>query len=216
MGPMAYSGAIGPSRYNSVLRRLLAQRSTKRSARGAVLVEAAFAIPVMLLILLGTMEFGLVYASGSVTTGASRSGARLAATSYAPAGTVQEAQLTAASGIAAAVSADLMALQNAEPVGLAIYEINPSSPDGAPTGGFPGDLLAGGCSSSCMRYTWNGSNMVFQGGSWSDPDACGTTVDSVGVYVQVQHTYVTGLIGETRLVDGHTTMRLEPLPSDQC
>ena len=65
-------------------------------------MEAAFAIPVLLLILLGTMEFGLVFASGSVTTGSSRSGARLAATSYAPAGSVQSAQLDAADGIAAA------------------------------------------------------------------------------------------------------------------
>ncbi len=187
-----------------------------RTQRGAVLVEAAFAIPVLLLILLGTMEFGLVFASGTVTTGSSRSGARLAATAYAPAGTAQSAQQTAADGIAAAVSADLMALQNAQPVGLAIYEVNPSSPDGAPVGGFPGDLLSGGCTASCMRYTWNGTSMVFQSGSWSDPDACGTTVDSVGVYVQVRHTYVTGLIGEGRRVEGHTTMRLEPLPSDQC
>jgi len=179
-------------------------------------VEAAFAIPVLLLILLGTMEFGLAFASGSVTTGSSRSGARLAATSYAPAGTVQSAQLTAANGIADAVSADLMALQNAEPVGLAIYEVNSSSSEGAPTGGFPGDLLSGGCTSSCMRFTWDGDEMVHTSGSWSDPDACGTTVDSVGVFVQVRHTYVTGLIGETRLVNGHTTMRLEPLPSDQC
>ncbi len=188
----------------------------ERSERGAVLVEAAFAIPVLLLILLGTMEFGLVFASGSVTTGSSRSGARLAATSYAPAGTVQSAQLDAADGIAAAVSADLMALQNAEPIGLAIYEVNPSAADGAPYGGFPGDLLSGGCSSSCIRYTWDGDEMVFASGGWSDPDACGTTVDSVGVFVQVRHTYVTGLIGESRTVNGHTTMRLEPLPSDQC
>lgn len=188
----------------------------QRSERGAALVEAAFAIPVLLLILLGTMEFGLAFASGSVTTGSSRSGARLAATSYAPAGSVQTAQLNAADSIAAAVSADLMALQNAEPVGLAIYEVDPSAADGAPSGGFPGDLLSGGCSSSCMRYTWDGDEMVFSSGSWTDPDACGTTVDSVGVFVQVQHTYVTGLIGESRTVNGHTTMRLEPLPSDQC
>jgi hypothetical protein len=181
-----------------------------------VLVEAAFAIPVLLLILMGAMEFGLVFASGAVTTGSSRSGARLAATAYAPAGTTSNAQRTATDSIAAAVTADLKSLSHAAPVGMTIYLVNPSATDGAPTGGFPGDNLSGGCTANCIRYVWNGTTMVYSSGSWPSPDACGTTVDSVGVYVQVRHTYISGYIGTSRLVNGRTSMRLEPLPADQC
>jgi hypothetical protein len=48
------------------------------------------------------------------------------------------------------------------------------------------------------------------------PLACGATIDSIGVYVQARHTYISGILGSTRDVDGHTVMRLEPLPADQC
>ena len=46
--------------------------------------------------------------------------------------------------------------------------------------------------------------------------ACGVTVDSIGVYVQTEHSYISGILGSSRAVDGHTVMRLEPLPADQC
>ena len=214
--PAESSRYLPVPRSASPLLRGPARRRRRRDERGAVLVETAFAIPILLAILLGTIEFGLVYSTGSVTTGSSRAGARLAATSYAPAGTAATAQATAADSIAAAVSVDLASLQNAVPIGMAIYEVNPAAPDGAPVGGFPGNLLSGGCTASCIRYTWNGTAMVRSSGSWSDPDGCGTVVDSIGVFVQVRHRYVTGVIGTDRLVNGHTTMRIEPLPSEQC
>ncbi len=172
----------------------------------------------LLVFLLGIIEFGLVYATGATATGASRSGARLAATSYAPAGTNSTAQRAAADGVAAAVTADLKSLASAQPVGMTVYKVNNATADGAPTGGFPGDNLAGGCSANCFRYTWDAgsSSMVYSSGGWAAPDACGTTVDSIGVFVQVKHNYLTKLIGNFRYVDGHTVMRLEPLPTDQC
>jgi hypothetical protein len=175
-------------------------------------------LPVLLVFLLGIIEFGLVYASGSTTTASSRSGARLAATSYATAGTPTTAQRDAADQIALATAADLKALSNATPIGMVIYRVNPSSADGAPVGGFPGDNLVGGCTTNCFRYTWNaGTNeMDYVSGGWANPDACGATVDSIGVYVLVEHSYLTKLIGNTREVGAHTVMRLEPLPTDLC
>ena len=184
--------------------------------RGAALVEAAFVIPALVVLVLGIMEFGLVFASTSTTTAASRSGTRVAAVQYAAAGTVASAQRTAADSIAAAVSSDLRALNNATPVGMTIYKVDPSSTTGAPVGGFPGASLSGGCTDRCMRYVWSNGAMAYSSGTWTDPDACGATIDSVGVYVQVRHTYVTGMIGSTRTVSGHTVMRLEPLSTDQC
>jgi len=173
-------------------------------------------IPVLVVIVLGIMEFGLVFASTSTATQASRSGTRVAAVQYAAAGTTSQAQRTATDSIAAAVTADLKSLSHAAPVGMTIYLVNPAASDGAPTGGFPGDNLSGGCTANCIRYVWNGTKMVYSSGSWPSPDACGTTVDSVGVFVQVRHTYISGYIGTSRLVNGRTSMRLEPLPADQC
>jgi hypothetical protein len=193
-------------------------RARPRSESGAALVEAALVLPVLMVFLLGIIEFGLAYASGSTTTASSRSGARLAATSYATAGSASSAQRSAADQIAAAAAADLKALNNATPVGMVIYKVNPSSGDGAPSGGFPGPNLSGGCSSNCFRYTWNPATrtMEYSSGGWPNPDACGATVDSIGVYVQVEHRYLTQLIGESRSIGAHTVMRLEPLPTDLC
>jgi hypothetical protein len=41
-------------------------------------------------------------------------------------------------------------------------------------------------------------------------------LDSIGVFVQVRHDYLTGFVGESVYLEGHTVMRLEPLPSDEC
>ncbi len=193
-------------------------RSRSRGQQGAVLVEAALILPVLVLLVLGIIEFGLLFTSYSTASGSSRSGARLAATAYSQAGPVTTAQNDAADQIAAAVSADLKVLNNAEPTGMVIYKVNPSSADGAPYGGFPGGDMVGGCTSSCIRYTWNAGTqkMVKQSGSWTNADACGVAVDSIGVYVQAKHSFMTGFFGADHDADGHTVMRLEPLPADQC
>lgn len=182
------------------------------------MVEAALILPVIVLLILGIMEFGLLFTSYSTTTAASRSGARLAATAYSQAGNSSTAQDTAAEQIALATAADLEVLNNAEPIGMAIYRVNTSSTDGSPVGGFPGPNMTGGCTSDCIKFTWDAATQTFDraSGSWTDADACGTAVDSIGVYVQSEHTYISGILGSTRDVDGHTVMRLEPLPADQC
>lgn len=182
------------------------------------MVEAALILPVIVVLVLGIMEFGLLFTSYSTTTASSRSGARLAATAYSQAGKATDKQAEAAQGIADATAADLQVLNNADPIGMVIYKVNPSSSNGAPYGGFPGPAMAGGCTSSCIRYSWNASTQKFTktSGSWTDADACGTAVDSIGVYVQAKHFFISGLLGKSRTVDGHTVMRLEPLPADQC
>lgn len=189
-----------------------------RSQRGAALIEAAIVLPLMITILIGILEFGLLFTTYSTTSASTRSGARVAATAYAQAGSVTSKQEAAAESISLATAADLLVLNNAEPVGMAIYKVNANSANGAPTGGFPGADMAGGCTSRCIRYEWDPTTdeMDYVSGAWTDADACGVTVDSIGVFVQAQHDYVTGFFGSTRTVNGHTVMRLEPLPTDQC
>ncbi len=180
------------------------------------MVEAAIVLPVMVLVVMGIIEFGFAFGSASTANGASRSGSRLAAAAYATSGTISANQRAAADQIASTVSADLVGLTSADPVGLVIYRADPNSTSGEPVGGFPADDMVGGCTANCFRYAWDGSAMSYVSGSWPDPDACGLDLDSIGVYVQAKHFYITGIIGDHVYVDGHTVMRLEPLPSDQC
>ena len=187
-----------------------------RSQRGAALVEAALVLPLMVLLLVGILEFGLLFTSYSTTTASTRSGARIAATRYATA-TNATLKLQEADRSAASASADLQVLNNATPVGMVLYRVATAS-TGAPAGGFPGANMSGGCTSNCIRYSWNASTqtMTRTGGTWAAPDACGFTVDSVGVFVQSRHDFITGVFGAQRYVGAHTVMRLEPLPTDQC
>ena len=49
-----------------------------RRRRGSAMVEAAIVLPVLLLVLLGTLEFGLVFARYQVVMSSAREGARVA------------------------------------------------------------------------------------------------------------------------------------------
>lgn len=199
-----------------------------RTDRGAALIEAAIILPVLMVFLLGIIEFGLVYATGATATGASRSGARLAAATFGPErNNLHNASNTgAADQVAKAVSADLSALTSAQPVGMVVYQVQrpqSTNTDGRPNGGFPAEnaTMSGGCTSNCLRYTWNTGTkqMVYSSGTWagSQVDACtAASIDNVGVWVLIRHSYLTKLIGEYNYISGKTIMRLEPLPSEQC
>lgn len=201
----------------SGLTQLMGRRQRARGQQGAVLVEAALVLPVMILVVMGIIEFGFAFASSTTTTGSSRSGARLGAAAYATAGTIPANQQAAADQIADTVSADLVGLTSAEPVGMLIYRVDKTSSEGAPIGGFPtDDGISTGCTTDCFRYEWDGTKMDWTSGGWANPDACGMELDSIGVYVKAKHNYITGMIGDHVYVDGETVMRLEPLPSDQC
>jgi Flp pilus assembly protein TadG len=205
----------------SRLGRVWHYRRSSRSDRGAALVEAAIILPVLMVFLLGIIEFGLVYATGATATGASRSGARLAAAAFGP----EKATLsTSANNVAAAVSADLTALTSAAPIGMVVYRVNPNGTDGAPYGGFPAenDSMSGGCTQDCFRYKWNAATKQMEpngGPGWTmaNSSVCNAaSADSVGVWVLVRHSYLTKIVGQYNYVTGKTVMRLEPLPSDQC
>jgi Flp pilus assembly protein TadG len=64
------------------------RRNRMRSERGAALLEAAFTIPLLLLISVGIFEFGRAYQQWQVLTNAVREGARLAVTPDVPDGDV--------------------------------------------------------------------------------------------------------------------------------
>jgi Flp pilus assembly protein TadG len=55
-----------------------------RAEKGAVAVELALLLPVLLMIIVGTIEFGRVYSQLQVFSGAAREGARCAAVQNTP------------------------------------------------------------------------------------------------------------------------------------
>lgn len=59
-------------------------RRRLRGQRGAVAVEFALILPLLLLIVIGTIEFGRVYSQFQVFNGAAREGARCAAVKSTP------------------------------------------------------------------------------------------------------------------------------------
>lgn len=63
---------------------MLGIRRRLRAESGAVVVEFALILPVLLLIVIGTIEFGRVYSQFQVFNGAAREGARCAAVQSTP------------------------------------------------------------------------------------------------------------------------------------
>lgn len=180
----------------------------RRDERGSVLVESAFIFPVVVLMTVAVIEFGLMFATQSTTTSASRDGARFASANFAPASNKQ----TAADSIRDAVLEDLDALTDlGTPEDLWIYRADPGSTKGEPVGG------AGfaSCNTDCFRYTWNGTTFVHAGGTWTTPQAC-STLDVIGVNVKVEHNLITGFFADTTDIREHTALQLEPLPFENC
>jgi hypothetical protein len=183
--------------------------------RGAVLVEAALVLPVFLLFVFGIIEMGLYMSASATTTSATRSGAR-----YASANFGVSLDEDAAHDVRDIVTDDLDALHgNDAPVKLYIYR--------ATTDGFPwGQTDFDDCPLRCYRYTWNGSEFDYEESSpgWSSPDACisedDSELDSIGVYVEVRHQFITGylgsFLGDDSLLAEKTVSQLEPLPLSQC
>jgi Flp pilus assembly protein TadG len=181
-------------------------RRRRRGRRGSVLVEAAFVMPILMLITFGIIEFGMAYGNAATVADASRAGARLASTGYAASAT----QTTYAATVGASVQHELLALNNGVPMEMWMYKAN---------SGLPTTCAA---STNCFDLLWNTSTKAWATptGGWASPDACATTsspnLDTVGVWVKVKSNFVTGFFGSNKIITYHTVVRLEPLPSDQC
>lgn len=181
--------------------------------QGAVLVEAAFIFPIVFFICLAIMEYGMLFAAQSTTQSATRDGARFASANFAVAGSNQ----AAADQVMSAVSQDLSARTGFDtPLQMLVYKADAS--------GNPVSGTLQSCSASCYHYTWNGSTFVFDMSSptWTNPQACigaspaSATIDSIGVYVEMRHNFITGAFGSSQTMKEHTVSRLEPLPLSQC
>ncbi len=155
-----------------VTARRLALRGPR--TRGAAAVEAAIVLPVVLLIFVGIVEFGLIFKDALAVSSAVRAGARIAAADPTNPQLGQDA--------AAEVSRSLAAVNIAATPAPTLFVYDPDAP-GAPPASCP--------PRSCLRMDWVAATSSFgaPSGSW---DPCGLGSTDVAVLVTVQHQGVTG------------------------
>jgi hypothetical protein len=201
--------------------------------RGAVAVEAALVTPVLVLFIIGIIEFSFVLRDYVSITSASRSGSRIASANAGAGVQVCDSGETgtACSNTGAPQLAKLAAnaIQNQSTAlnkdtinYLLIYKSNSK--------GFPGSLNAwssdpiADCRSAgaCVEYVWVKASDKFKyvpgNGSWTSTtiNACVSNSDSVGVYLNATHPYMTKMFGSSITVADRTTMRFEPLQATTC
>jgi Flp pilus assembly protein TadG len=209
-------------------------RNRRRSGeRGAVAVEAALVTPLLVLFVIGIIEFSLVMRDYVSVTSASRSGARIASANagagpqFCDSGeTGTQCADTSAPELAKlaanAIQTQSSALNKDAINYMLIYKANSK--------GFPGSLTSWSSNpvtdcknaGSCVEYTWVKASDKFKyvpgNGSWasSTVNACVSNSDSVGVYLNATHSYITKLFGSSITVSDRTIMRFEPLTADTC
>lgn len=173
-----------------------------------MLVETAILLPVLIIVVFGIIEWSSAYHDSSVTADAARAGGRIAsAESLNP-----DYALDAASSVAAA----LQSLPSNEPQQMWIYKANST--------GYPGtETSFSSCDVNCIKYVWQPASKTFdtaapQGDGWpsSSQQVCNEPFDEIGIYVQVQHDFITNLFGASVSLTDHSVYRLEPTSLASC
>ena len=179
-----------------------------RDERGATLVEAAIILPVVVLIVFGIIEFGLAFKDSLTVSSATRAGARTAS--------AEPRQPTFNSDTAKAVARAVSALPSGSVEQLWIYKANV---DGDPVDG--GGSAYTSCN-TCAVFTWDVATDQFirqPGPDWNPmtQNACvgDSGHDAVGVYLKVNHDFVTGFFGQQIVLKDHSVMNLEPVTLSQ-
>jgi Flp pilus assembly protein TadG len=179
-----------------------------RDERGASLVEAAIILPVLVLIVFGIIEFALAFKDSLTVSSATRAGARTAS--------AEPRRPTFHADTADAVARAVSALPAGAVEQLWIYKADAA-----------GDPIDGGGSAytscnTCAVFTWDiaTNQFVRQPGSDWDPmtqNACvgDAQHDAVGIYLKVNHDFVTGFFGRQITLKDHAVMNLEPVTLSQ-
>ncbi|UFN43725.1 TadE family protein [Nocardioides okcheonensis] len=209
----------------------------RRDDRGAVAVEFALTVPILLLFFLGTIELGLYMKDNISMSSSVRAGARSAsAAADAGPGTCEASASpppcspASVPGFAQAAADTMqtagMAMNSADIQWVMVYKAN-----GA---GFPGtgSTIPASCSgvANCVMYVWDAGVVTANGtgrfryssGSWASAtvNACLNETDAVGVALRANHNWMTGLmnsvLGGAKVMTERTVMKFEPLEQDRC
>jgi hypothetical protein len=186
--------------------RLRARIGGDGHQRGAVAVEFAFIAPVLIVLTFGVIEFSSAYHDKAIASDAARAGARV--------GSAKALQTDFASAAATAASSAVSTLPSDVPKELWVYKANSQ--------GYPGGGSSfSSCSANCIRYTYSAGSKQFVpsgGGGWnaSSHQVCTQPYDEIGVYVKLQHKFVTKLFGAGVTLTDHAVFRFEPVASSAC
>lgn len=189
-------------------------RGDRRADRGAVLVEAAIVIPLVLLLVFGALEFSLAFKESGTVESAARAGARTASTfgrtdewDIAPRPPADPTLYGDATR--RAVASVVEGIGSGDPVEMWVYK---AQPGGDPASGSVEDRTC----DDCAGWSWDGDGFdtAINGfGSWWDEDdqnACRLDAEHIGVYVKVRYEHFTGLFGDGRDLTSRAVMRFEP------
>jgi Flp pilus assembly protein TadG len=190
---------------------LWAHKRRKRDGqRGAVLIEAAIVMPLLITLVMGIIEFGMVFSDIQTVGASSRAGARSAVAYSRQSGYDVQA--------VDAVASALTARTTGTPLELWIYRVEDSGV-GKTNGAPEGCPNFENCSVECQKYTWNGTSWVKDATTtwvYTDMNACTLPLEELGVRVKVRHDMVTGLFGKSITLTDKAIMRLEPQPLSVC
>jgi hypothetical protein len=190
-----------------------------RGDEGAILVEFALFAPMLVVLAMGLLEFGLAFKQANTLRTATRAAARAGSNTFAGGGNSSDADLNILLSLKAGVSS----IDSDDIVRVVIYRANSSSGDvpatckgfnpsnglyGSPGGAncnvYTGDFLA------ALGTTWNdGYDNGWEPETARDVDSVGGT-DFIGVYIATDHALLTGIFGDSLTMTDNTVMRLEP------
>lgn len=212
---------------------LRALRRTRRED-GAVAVEAALVLPLLVLLVFGIIEFSFLLRDYAGVSSLVRTGARIASTGAddgpgscetgagvppcTPASTPALAQEAAD-----AIQRSGSATNPDEIQYILVYKANVQ--------GFPGadgnTTMPADCSATanCVKFTWRPTlnSFKYASGAWNSAtiSACfpGSTtypMDRVGIYLKATHPMITGLFGTSINMSDRAVMDFEPLATQTC
>lgn len=184
-----------------------------RGERGATLVESALITPVLMLFVFGIFEFGFAFRDYLAVANSTRDGARAASV----AGSDADADYRTLRAIQRASSALPEGALNY----IVIYKA--SGPDAEPDASCLGTSQTGMCN---VYYPSDFSRPADEFGCaassiaplapdrfWCPTDretSVGAGLDYVGVYIEIDHSYITGLFGSGVTFDDTIVLKVEP------
>ena len=185
------------------LRRQLGvvQRRRRSGDRGAVAVEAALITPLIVLLLFGIIEFGLLFKNYLAVTSSTRAGVRIASAMPRDADFALRA--------AEAVVREGQALDRTRIAKIWVYDADKTS-------GLPDSGNFVSCT-KCVSYTVSPSGTLTASGTWlaESHNAClnDDAHTYIGVYVQYDNPGVTGILFSQITLSDRSVMSLEPMSS---
>ena len=199
-------------------------------------MEFAIVVPVLFLLVIGMLEFAFVMRDYLAVSSSTRVGARIAATgANAGQGTCPGLPIICVPGNVPALAQDAAdAIQQAGTAMpqdtidyILVYKSNDKGYPGSAGNTTMPTMTA--CTTSvadCVAFRWAKTidRFVYVGGAWNSTliYACAPTAgntngpDSVGVFMQATHPYLSKFFGQTITLSNRSVMQFEPLAINQC